>query len=173
MAQIHYCSSSPSALQPLMSCQYKPQIPPFPKWDVTSPTKPLFLAHITTYKSEAFYAGVRNWTCTTPASRQLSVAISSDILASLLSSISSILLNDTIFAPDGVAMISSFITHLNPYSRKNLLLSISDLTHLDMKLGKSSIDYISRVRGISQRMQGIKIKRIIPVFNITSSDHDR
>ena len=94
------------------------------------------------------------------------------MLASLPSSISSIFPNDTIFASDGINIISLFLTHLNPSSRKNLLLAISDLTGLDMRLGESSIDYMSRVRGISQCMQGIIMERIIPLFAISSIDHD-
>ena len=134
---------------------------------------PLFLDQIATYKSEAYYAVVHDWTCTTLASRQLSVVISSNMLASLLSSISLMFLNDLRFASDGIAMLSLFLTYLNPSSRKNLLLKISDLTCLEMRLGKSSIDYMSRVRGISQRTQGINIGRIIPLFAIVNFDHDR
>ena len=161
MAQIHSSPPLLSALQPLMSYLYKPQIPPFPKWDGTPPKTPIFLAHITTHKAEAFYAGVHDWTCTTLASQQISVAISSDVLASLLSSISSMFLYDARFASYGIAMLSFLLTHPNPSSRGNLLLSISDLTRLNMQLDESSIDYMSRVRWISQRMQGITIKCII------------
>ena len=70
-------------------------------------------------------------------------------------------------------MLSSFLTHLKPSSSENLLLAISDLTHLEMRLGKSSIDYMSRVQGISQRMHVITMERIIPLFSITSIYHDR
>ena len=42
-----------------------------------------------------------------------------------------------------------------------------------MRLGKSIIDYMSRVRGIAQRMQGATIDRIIPLFAIASIDHER
>ena len=52
----------------------------------------------------------------TPTNKQLSVAIRSDMLASLPSSISSIFLNDEIFASDGITVLSYLLTHLNPYS---------------------------------------------------------
>ena len=81
-------------------------------------------------------------------------------------------LNDARFASDGIAMLSSLLTHLNPSSNENLFLEISDLTRLEMRLGKSSIDYMLRVRGISQRTQGVTIDRIIPLFVIASLDHD-
>ena len=42
-----------------------------------------------------------------------------------------------------------------------------------MGLGKSSIDYISRVRGISQRIHGITMERIIPLFAIAGLNHDQ
>ena len=42
-----------------------------------------------------------------------------------------------------------------------------------MRLGESSINYMLRFRGISQRMQGVTIDRIIPLFAITSLDHDK
>ena len=70
-------------------------------------------------------------------------------------------------------MLSSLLTHLNPSSNENLLLAISDLPCLEMRLGESSINYMSRVRGISQRMQGEIIDRIIPLFAIASHDHNR
>ena len=70
-------------------------------------------------------------------------------------------------------MLSSLLTHLNPSPNENLLLEISDLTLLEMILGESSIDYMSRVLGIAQRMQVVTIDRIIPLFTITSLDHER
>ena len=134
---------------------------------------PLFLAQIATYNSEAFYAGMHDWMRTTPTSRKLSVAISSKILDSLPSSISLMFLNDTRFASDGIAKISLLLTDLNPSSNENLLLAISDLTSLKIQLVESSIDYMYRIRGILQRMQGLTIDRIIPLLAITSLDHDQ
>ena len=69
-------------------------------------------------------------------------------------------------------MRSSLLTNLNPSSNENLILAISDLTSLEMILGKSSIGYMSRVRGIAQRMQGVTIDHIIPLFAIASLDHE-
>ena len=173
MAQIHSRPSQTSALQPSSLYQYKPQRAPFPKLDDTPPTTPLFFAQVAMYKPEAFYARVHNWTCTTPESRQLGVAISSDILASLPSSISLMFLNDARFVSDGIAILSSLLNHLNLSSNKNLLLPISDLTCLEIRLGKFSIHYMLSLRGILQGMQGIKMEHIIPLFTITSLDHDR
>ena len=95
--------------------------------------------------------------------RQLSVAISSDMLALLLSSISSIFLNDARFASDGIVMLLSLITHLNPSSNENLLLEITYHTCLEIKLGESIIDYMLRVRDIVQMIHGVTIVRIIPL----------
>ena len=81
-------------------------------------------------------------------------------------------LNDARFASDGIAMLSSLLTHLNSSSSEKLLLVIPDLTCLEMRLGESIIDYMLRVLGISQRMQGIKIELSIPIFAIFSIDHD-
>ena len=69
-------------------------------------------------------------------------------------------------------MISHLLTHLNPSSSENLPFAISYLTCLDMVLGESSIDYMLRVRGISQLMQGVTMDKIIPLFDIASLDHD-
>ena len=173
MVQLNSRPSPQPSQPPSPSYQYKPQLPPFPKWDGTPSISPLFLAQISTYKAEAFYAGVHDWTCTTLASQQLSVAISSDMLALLLSSISSMFLNDVRFVSDGIAIISLLLAHLNPSSNENPPLAISDLTRLEMRLGESSINYMSRVQGISQRMQGVTIEHIIPLFSIASLDHDR
>ena len=98
--------------------------------------------------------------------RQLSVAISSDMLALLLSSIPLMFLNDARFASDRIAILSYLITRLNPYSNENLLLAITDLTRIEMRLGESSIYYMSKVRGIAQRMHGLTIERIIPLYAI-------
>ena len=83
------------------------------------------------------------------------------------------LLNDARFASDGIATLFLLLTHLNPSSSKKILLSISDLTRLKMGLGESSIDYMSRVLGIPQRMHSITMERIIPIFAIVSLDHER
>ena len=40
-----------------------------------------------------------------------------------------------------------------------------------MRLGQSIIDCMSRVRGIAQRMHGVTIDRIIPLFTIASLGH--
>ena len=82
-------------------------------------------------------------------------------------------LNDARFASDRIVMLSSLLTHLYSSSIENLILKISDITRLKMWLVESIIDNISRVRGISQSMQGITIEHIIPLFAITSLDHDR
>ena len=42
-----------------------------------------------------------------------------------------------------------------------------------MGLGKSSIDYILRAHGISQRMKDVTMDNIIPIFPIESLDNDR
>ena len=81
-------------------------------------------------------------------------------------------LNDARLASDRITMLSSLLTHLNPYSNEKILLAISDLTRLEMRLCESSIDYMSRVCGIAQRMHGVKIDRIIPLFEIASLNHE-
>ena len=173
IVQLNYRPSPQPSQQTSLSYQFKPQRPPFPKWDGIPPTNPLLLVYLVTYKADAFYSGVNDWTHTTPTNQKLSIEISSDILALLPSSNSLMFLNDTRFASDGIIMLSSLLTHLNPSSKKNLLLAVSDLTCHKTRLGESSIDYMSRVRGISQRMQGVTIDRIIPLFAIVSLDHDR
>ena len=124
IAQLNYRSSPQPSQQPLTSYQFKPQCPPFTKWDGTPPTTPLFLDQIAVYKANAFYDRVDDWLHTTPTNQQLSVTISSDILDSLPSSISSMLFNDARFVSNAIAMLSSLLTHLNPSSNENLLLAI-------------------------------------------------
>ena len=70
-------------------------------------------------------------------------------------------------------MLSHLLTRLKPHSSENLLPEISYLTRLEMGLGESIIDYMSRVSVISQRMQGITMDKIIPLFAIASMYHDR
>ena len=172
LAQINSRSSPHQPQTKWLAYQFKLQRPPFPKWDGTLPTTPLLLAQIETYKAKAFYASIQYWTKTTQTTRQISVAIISDILASLQASISSMFLKNARFASDGITILSSLITHRNPSSNENLLLEITDLTRLEIRLGESSIDYMSRVRGISQRMHGVTIDRIIPLFAISSLDNN-
>ena len=95
------------------------------------------------------------------------------MLALLTLSVSLVFLDDARFTSHGIAMLSLFITHLNPSSRENLLLAISDLTCLEMGISESSIDFILMVLGISQRMHGITMERIIPLFAISGIDRDR
>ena len=167
------CPSPPLVQQTRIASSYKPQCPPFPKWDGTPPTTPLFLAQVATYKSEAFYSGVQDWTRTTLENKHISVAISANMLASLPWSVSSMFLNGIRFASDGITMLSYLLTHLNPSSSENLLRAISYITRIEMGLGESSIDYMSHVRGISQRMQGVLMDQIIPFLSIAIPNHDR
>ena len=116
--------------------------PPFTKWYGTPTTKSLFLTKVFTYKSEAYYVGIQYWTQTTTDTKHLSVVISAIIFSSLPSAVSSVFLNDDMFVSNGIAMLSSFLTHLNPSSSENFLLAISDLTCLEMGVGKAaSISY--------------------------------
>ena len=126
-----------------------------------------------TYKVEAFYAGVHDWTQTTLEIRHLSVAISSNMRSSLPPFLSSVFLNDVIFASDGIDMLSLLLTHLNTSSIKNILLSISEHTCLEIGLGELSIDYVLIVQGIPQRMHRITMERIIPIFAIASINRNR
>ena len=135
-------------------------------------TKPLFLAQVVTYKSKAYYAGVQDWTQMTTKTKHLSVAISSDTLFSLPHSVSSIFLNDARFASNGIDVMLSLLTHLNPSSSKNLLLAISDLTCLKILVRESGIYFMSRVRGVSQRLKGVPMKKITPLFAIASLVHE-
>ena len=68
-------------------------------------------------------------------------------------------------------MLSLLITDLNPSSNEKILLAITYLTRLEMRLGELSIDYMSRVCDIAQRMYGVTIDRIIPLLEIASLDH--
>ena len=149
MVHMQIRPSPPSAPQPPTNPQYKPRCPPFPKWYGMPLTNPIFPAQVLTYKAEAFYSCVHNWMQTTQASKNLSVAISADMLASLPRSVSSMFLNDTRIASYRIAVISHLSTHLNPSSSENLLLAISDITRLEMGLGELSINYMPRVHSIS------------------------
>ena len=82
-------------------------------------------------------------------------------------------LNVVRFASYKIAMMSSLITHLNPSSNGDLLLAIIYLTRLEMRLGELSTDYMLRVRVIAQWMHVVTIDRIIPLFAISSLDHER
>ena len=95
------------------------------------------------------------------------------MLLSLPWSPSSMFLNNDRFSFDRIAMILHIITQLNPSSSENFLLTINYLNHLEMSLGESSLEYMSRVRGVSQRLQGILIDWIIPPFAIVSLYHNR
>ena len=173
LAQLNSHSSPNQPQTQSLAYQFKPQRPPFPKWDETQPTTPLFLAQIETYKAEAFYASIHTWTQMAPTTRHISVAISSDILALLPSSISLMFLNNARFVSDGITMLSLLITRLNPSSNENLLLAIIDIIRLKMRLGESSIDYMSRFRSIAQQMHGVTIDRIILLFAVATLYHKR
>ena len=48
-------------------------------------------------------------------------------------------------------MISPLLTNLKSSSSEKTLLYISDITRVEMKLGKTRIEYMLRIRSISQR----------------------
>ena len=81
-------------------------------------------------------------------------------------------LNNTRFSSDGIANISHLLTELKPSSIENLIVFISDITRLNMVLDKKSIDYMIRVRSISQRLEGVSMEKIIPLFAIARLYHD-
>ena len=83
------------------------------------------------------------------------------------------LLNNIRFDSNGIAMLLHLLTHLNPSSSENPLLTISDINRLEMGLGKTGIYYMPRVRRISQRLQGVLTEKIMPLFAIESLDYDR
>ena len=149
ITQLNSCPSPHQPEPQSMLYQFKLQRPSFQKWDGTLPTTPLFLAQIETYKAEDLYSRVYNWTQTTLNNKKVSVATSSEMLASFTSSISSMFLNDAKFASDGITMLQSLLTELNPSSNEKFFLAISDITCLEMTLGKSTINYMPRVRGIA------------------------
>ena len=105
IAQLNSFPSPQPAQKSSPSYQFKPQCPSFPKWDGTPPTTPIFLVQIATYKDKAFYSGVHDWTRNTLTNQQLSVAMRSDMLPLLPSSISSMLLNYKRFTSDGITML--------------------------------------------------------------------
>ena len=77
------------------------------------------------------------------------------------------------FASNGVTMLLSLLTHLNPSSRKKHLLVISDLTRLEMGVGKISINIMSCIRGVSQRLKRVSMEQITPLSPIASLEHYR
>ena len=53
--------------------------PPFLKWYGTPTPKLLLMAQVDSYKAEAYYAGIPDWSQTTSTTKQLSVTISADM----------------------------------------------------------------------------------------------
>ena len=72
----------------------------------------------------------------------------------------------------GIAILSHLLTHMNPSSSENLLLDISDLTLLKIGSCETIINYMSRIHGISQRIQQVLMEKIVPLFAIAGLDHD-
>ena len=103
---------------------------PLPKWYGTPLSKPMFLAQVENYKSKAYYSSVSEWSRTTLSTINFSVYISADMLSYLPRSLSSMFLNYTRFSSNSIAMLSHILSHLNPSSSDNLLLTINDLNYL-------------------------------------------
>ena len=66
------------------------------------------------------------------ATKHIRIVISVDMLSSLTHAVSSMFLNDARFYSNRISMFLSLLTHLNFSSSENILLMISDLTHLEM-----------------------------------------
>ena len=58
IAQLNYRWSPHPPQTQLLSYQFKPRHPHFPKWEGALPTTPLFLAQVDTYKAEVLYSRV-------------------------------------------------------------------------------------------------------------------
>ena len=56
-------------------------------------------------------------------------------------------------------MISPLLTNLKSSSSEKTLLYISDITRVEMKLGKTRIEYMLRIRSISQRKWGVLMEK--------------
>ena len=123
--------------------------PPFPKLDSTPPTTPLLISQIESFKSEAYYSVVHNWTRTSPASRQLSVAIRSNIFASLPSSVSSMFLNESRSVSDRIAMIFCFSLTSTPFPEKTFCSQFQTSLALRCDLASRALIFFLMVRGIS------------------------
>ena len=70
-------------------------------------------------------------------------------------------------------MFSYFLTHLKPFSSKDILIAISYLTSLKMLVGESSINFMSHVCGVSQSLKGLLMEQMFLLFAIASLGHDR
>ena len=101
-----------------MSYQIKTSEPPLYKMGRNTTNKPPITCPDSDVQGRGLLRRVHDWTRTTPAIWKIRVAISSNILALLLSSISLIFLNYAIFASERISTLYTFLSHLKPSPRK-------------------------------------------------------
>ena len=71
--------------------------------------------------------------------------------------------NDS-YKTDGIAMLDAIIEHLQPTHAEHLLAAVTDLSDLTYKPTDTSISYMKTVQEISERLKGVDILRLVPLF---------
>ena len=145
----------------------------FPTWDGKSSTVPLLLARIENYKGDPFFDQVTNWACTVPGTEQQSRRIFTDMFAALPTAECHQFLNNPAYVDNGFGMLYTFIDYLNPSNPEHRLNDIREVSRLDQGAGESTATYLSRVRGFANRLAGVSMDSVMPLFAILGMDHSK
>ena len=145
----------------------------FPTWDGKQSSVPLLLARIENYKGDPFFAHVTVWSTTISGTEQQSRRIFTDMFAALPPAKCHQFLNNPTYVNNGFGMLSAFIDYLNPSNPEHRLHDIREVSRLDQGANESTATYLSRVRGFANRLAGVSMDSVMPLFAILGMDHSK
>ena len=153
----------------------KPKAPSvkFPTWDGTTESVPVFLAQLSSYKGDPFFATVLDWTYTVPSNVVESRRICIDMITSLTKEQLAPYLNNPRFANDGIAMVASLTDKISPSRPENRLQDDRGLAGLEQGSQEGTSSFMARVRGYKSRLTGVTINAIMPFIALIGMDHEK
>ena len=158
------------AIQPKTST--KP-VTTFPTYSGKRNDVPLFLARLTTYKADPFYKRVFDWSTTHPGFEEQSRVLRSDVLEHIPPSEQSLFVNDSRYDHDGFAMLQRLVSKLDPNTPESIMLTVLELIKLEQGASEDGAAFLSRLKGIENRLARCRINDILPLFALANLDRSR
>ena len=146
---------------------------PFPSWDGSPNSLPVFLANLENYKADPFFSSVISWTYTDPADVVVSRRICTDMYARLPPMHLQPFFNNPSFTNDGIKMLDAFLRTISPERPEDRLADLQELTSLDMTSQDTPQGYMSTVRGLDMRLGQVVMRDLMPLFAILGLDSGR
>ena len=145
----------------------------FPKYTGKRNDVPLFLARLTNYKADPFYKDVFDWSTAHVGFAEQSRVLRSDVLDNIPASDQALFVNDIRYDHDGFAMLARLIDKLNPNTPESVMLTVLELNKLKQGATEDGTTFLSRLKGIENRLATCNIQDILPLFVLANLDRSR